>query len=253
MQASPKTIVAFLAVTSWAALAAEVMPIAQQNAMVQKYCAVCHDDAHRNGGLSLQHFDAATPDPSLVAMLISKMKDGAFGAAGLPGQRDQEQALIEALIPKATGAEEWTIERAAATVTASIVQKVASTEHRGEPDLYRLTIECQAGRHEAEMQLSWSPGVPEFDRIMSVAADGKPLLTWKVEGKEKMGNGSDAGSGPGSVILYGTNNPKALNSSMPLPVQTLIIDDLFPKQTVVFPFARLPQTARQELSSCFGR
>jgi hypothetical protein len=39
----------------------DAMPVAQQNALVQKYCAVCHTDVHRNGGLSLQHFDAAHP------------------------------------------------------------------------------------------------------------------------------------------------------------------------------------------------
>jgi hypothetical protein len=45
------------------ALASGAMPVPQQNALVQKYCAVCHSDAHMNGGLSLQHFDAAYPDP----------------------------------------------------------------------------------------------------------------------------------------------------------------------------------------------
>jgi hypothetical protein len=64
--------------------AAELMPVIQQNALVQKYCAVCHDDAHRNGGLSLQHFDASNVDPSLAAMMASKLKTGAIGAAGLP-------------------------------------------------------------------------------------------------------------------------------------------------------------------------
>jgi hypothetical protein len=34
-------------------------PAAQQNALVQRYCAVCHTDAAKNGGLSLEHFDAA--------------------------------------------------------------------------------------------------------------------------------------------------------------------------------------------------
>src|SRR5215510_9580046 len=59
------------------------MPVAQQNALVQKYCAVCHDDVHRNGGLSLQHFDASQLEPSLAAMMVSKLKSGAMGAAGL--------------------------------------------------------------------------------------------------------------------------------------------------------------------------
>jgi hypothetical protein len=90
--------------------AAELMPYVQQNALVQKHCAVCHTDAAKNGGLSLEHFDAAKASPSLTAMLLSKltggvslktaseaafdtnaaaliekkMKSGAMGAAGIP-------------------------------------------------------------------------------------------------------------------------------------------------------------------------
>src|SRR6185369_12281816 len=63
---------------SWGApaTAAELMPPSQQNALVQKYCAVCHTDAARNGGLSLEHFDAAQASPSLTAMLLSKLTGG---------------------------------------------------------------------------------------------------------------------------------------------------------------------------------
>src|SRR4051794_10125534 len=90
--------------------ASGVMPIAQQNALVHKYCAVCHTDAARSGGLTLEHFDAAQAAPSLAAMMVSKltsgvplavvrtaasdpgaaaivahkMKTGAMGAAGIP-------------------------------------------------------------------------------------------------------------------------------------------------------------------------
>jgi hypothetical protein len=39
--------------------AAELIPPARQNALVRTYCAVCHTDATKNGGLSLDHFDAA--------------------------------------------------------------------------------------------------------------------------------------------------------------------------------------------------
>src|SRR5882757_3533382 len=59
------------------AVASDLMPVAQQNALVQKYCAVCHTDTARNGGLTLEHFDAAGVDPSLAAMLISKLTSGA--------------------------------------------------------------------------------------------------------------------------------------------------------------------------------
>ena len=40
------------------AFATDAMPVAQQNALVQKYCAVCHTDAAKDGALSLPHFDA---------------------------------------------------------------------------------------------------------------------------------------------------------------------------------------------------
>ena len=83
------------------------MPPAQQTGLILKYCAVCHSDAHLNGGMSLEHFDAAHADPTIAAMLMSKltnlsiekvmeaqtdptaaslvvkfMKNGAMGAAG---------------------------------------------------------------------------------------------------------------------------------------------------------------------------
>src|ERR1700722_1646584 len=59
------------------------LSVEQQNAIVRRQCAVCHDDVHLNGGLSLQHFDAAHLDPSLAAMIVSKLKNGAMGAAGI--------------------------------------------------------------------------------------------------------------------------------------------------------------------------
>ncbi len=67
---------------AWAA-----MPAAEQNALVKKYCAVCHTDAVRNGGLSLEHYDAAKRDPALAAMMLSKLNGGAMGAAGAGDSR----------------------------------------------------------------------------------------------------------------------------------------------------------------------
>ena len=67
-------------------------------------------------------------------------------------------------------------------------------------------------------------------------------MTYKVEGTEKMGNGTAGTSGPGSVVLR----------AMPLPSQTLTISDVFPDQRVVFPFSKLTSAARHALSTCFG-
>src|ERR1700722_3766807 len=103
------------------AAAAEHMPFAQQNSLVEKYCAVCHTDRLLNGGLSLEHFDAAQAPPSLIAMMLSKLtggvalktaaaapsdisaaalidqkaKSGAMGAAGIPRP---DHATFDALI-----------------------------------------------------------------------------------------------------------------------------------------------------------
>ena len=76
------TVAAFLAVgivASPLAMAGDPMPAPQQNALVQKYCAVCHTDKSRNGGLSLEHFDAAHPDPGVAATMLGKLKSGAMG------------------------------------------------------------------------------------------------------------------------------------------------------------------------------
>jgi hypothetical protein len=58
------------------------MSAAEQNALVKKCCAVCHTDAGKNGGLSLEHYDAAKRDPGLAAMVLSKLNNGAIEAAG---------------------------------------------------------------------------------------------------------------------------------------------------------------------------
>src|SRR5690348_785042 len=86
------------------------LSIARQNALVHKYCAVCHTDASRNGGLSLQHYDAGEPDPQLAAMLLSKLRSGAMGAAGL-GIPDKAtgDAWIADTARQAEGAKQWSV------------------------------------------------------------------------------------------------------------------------------------------------
>jgi len=192
-------------------------------------------------------------------MLASKLKAKAMGAAGLPlPDRATQDALLSALSAAAAGAGEWTVNRTqnsatqAPILTASIVQEVLSAANAGEPDLYRLTLTCYVDTREAEMQLAWSPGVPQTGQLISGAVDGKALFTYKVEGSERMGNGSDVNSGPGAAILYTTKKDSAApRFAMPLPAQTLAIRNLFPDETVMFPFGALTPTVRQTLSTCF--
>ncbi|HVC19989.1 MAG TPA: hypothetical protein VNE16_07920, partial [Vicinamibacterales bacterium] len=67
-----------------AAPAGGAMPVAQQNALVQQYCVGCHDDLQMTGGLSLEHFDAAHPNPTVVAMMVGKLKGGAMPPKNMP-------------------------------------------------------------------------------------------------------------------------------------------------------------------------
>src|SRR5438270_4865108 len=97
------------------------MPAAEQNALVRQYCAVCHTDAARNGGLSLQHYDAARRDPALAAMILSKLNNGAMGAAGqgVPDKLSQT-AWLDSTKEQAAGATEWFFSREDGVVSASI-------------------------------------------------------------------------------------------------------------------------------------
>jgi cytochrome c553 len=58
--------------------AAGVMPLDAQNAFVATTCATCHDDEAKTGGLSLEHFDAATLDRNaeVVEKMIRKLRAG---------------------------------------------------------------------------------------------------------------------------------------------------------------------------------
>src|SRR5712691_1354563 len=167
--------------------AADLMPPAQQNSLVQKYCAVCHTDAARNGGLSLQHFDAAQAPPSLTAMLLSKltggvllktareadsnasaaafvdkkMRSGAMGAAGIPiPDKATIDALIHAFAAASGGAMDWTVERSkdaaasAPILTASILREMPSATNTREAEVYRLIASCNSATQEGEVQLA---------------------------------------------------------------------------------------------------
>jgi len=228
------------------ALSADLMSRGQQNGLVQKYCAVCHTDAVRNGGLSLEHYDAADANPALAAMLLSKLKVGAMGAAGLGNPEETTRAAwTAATAAQAKQAKSWTVirtearESKAPLLVASIVRDVAPREPKGGTPLYRLTVSCNIASHQGEIQLAWSPQ-PQTNRTFFVSVDGGPGIPHKLEGKEeRMGNGSSGTAGLAAATLQG-----------PLPERTLTITDLFPGETVVFPLGDLDQAARQQLGVC---
>ena len=228
------------------ARSAELMSPAQQNALTQKYCAVCHTDAAKNGGLSLEHYDAAYANPQLAAMLLSKLQGGAMGAAGLgiPDKATRD-AWVAATTAQAERADEWTVIHAEASesqaplLIASIVRYVAPRKPEAGMPLYRLILACNVASHQGEIQLAWSPEA-QTNRTFSVSADGRQAISQQLQGREEqMGNGSAGIAGLAAATL-----------SAPLPQETLTITDLFPGETIVFPLGDLDQAARQQLAVC---
>ena len=222
---------ALLLALSSLAFAADIIPFAKQNAMVEKYRAVCHSDAARNGGLSLQHFDASKASPSLIAMMFAKLGTGAFGASGQPFDKADDAALKAAFEEESKGAETWTVERDSTSTTASGLRK-------SENEFYRIIATCDTATKHGSLQLAWAP--EPKNGTLNVSSDlGKPVA-YVIDTHEKMGNGTSSVGAGASVMLNG-----------PLPASSLAVGDLFPGQTVVFFFDTLPADARRELSACY--
>jgi hypothetical protein len=234
--------VAAISTPVWAA-----MPVVEQNALVAKYCAVCHTDAAMNGGLSLQRYDAAKRDPALAAMILSKLTNGAMGAAGngVPDKLAQ-QAWLESTREQAAGAASWFVSREDGHVSADILREVpprktGTTDH----PVYRLRMVCSPSIGIGEMQLTWSPQ-PQTGRTMIAFVDGNAPVEYKIDGEESMGNGGTVQTGHASVLLSNGKGGKLAFAN-----QTLTVRELFPGESVGFPFSELDPKVRAEFRKCF--
>jgi hypothetical protein len=236
----------------WSSLIAAIarmkpMPAPEQTALVKKYCAVCHTDAAKNGGLSLEHYDAAKRDPTLAAMMLSKLDNGAMGAAG-NGTPDKamQQAWLESTREQAIGAKEWFVSREDGVVSASIVRDVAPRRSRSsDMPVYRFRMTCNSSTGAGEMQLTWSPE-PQTGRTLFASVDGHGPIEYRIEGTESMGNGGTARSGHASVVLS-----SGKGGTLAVPLQSLKIEELFPGEAVEFPVKDLDRSALSELRHCF--
>lgn len=224
------------------------MPVVEQNALVKKYCAVCHTNAARNGGLSLEGYDAAIRDPGLAAMLLSKLNNSAMGAAGI-GLPDEatRQAWLQATREQAAGAQYWHVSRDGSTVSVGIVRDVPPrTPGSTDRPVYRLAAVCDPAQTSGQMHLTWSPE-PQTGRTMRVSVDGESPLDYRIEGTESMGNGSAVQTGRASVVLRDHNDRR-----LRLAERSLTVRDVFPGETVEFPFGDLDTRVRAELRQCFA-
>ena len=225
-------------------LLSAAMPVAEQNGLVKKYCAVCHMDAAKSGGLSLEHYNAGLPDPGLAAMILSKLNNGAMGAAGM-GVPDQaaQKAWLDSTVAQAVGATEWHVSRESGRVSAGIVKEVAPRRTGSKVlPLYRLQFACDASG-KGEVQLTWSPEA-QTSRTITVVIDGKQTLEYKIEGNESMGNGQSGAYGHASVML-------SEGQKLRLPSRSLIVRELFAGETVEFAFDGLESDTGRELQRCF--
>jgi hypothetical protein len=252
------------------AVASAMMPVDQQNALVQKYCAVCHTNANPQGGLSLQSFDAAHADPTVAAMLLSKltnglplervrtastdpaaaaaidheMKNSAIHAAGIaPPDAAASRAWVMALAAEADGATQWTVHRTEQGLSASIVREQVAVNDATRMDMCRLTVECSAvsgdaGRQQGEIKLAWAPSGPKTGQEISAAADEGAPRNYKNEKHERMGSNT----GPGDISF----------SATPLPNQSLTAGNLVGGETVTFAFTTLDPAAHRALAKCFA-
>jgi hypothetical protein len=146
------------------------------------------------------------------------------------------------------------------------------TGHRGggmvcSPGGRRGVGEHRAGSAATEARfsgcsdLSRNAGLQHLDPLRRDAVDVVPTASdgalddglgrrqgaeYRIEGKESMGNGGTAETGHASVVLSSGRDGK-----LGLAKQSMTVGDLFPGETVEFPFGDLDGKARSELSGCF--
>lgn len=235
------------------------LAVAEQNRLVQQYCAPCHTDKAPSGGLSLQHFDALTAAPSLAAMMVSKiangtpldtvrasaatadaasimhtqMTGGAMHAAGiaLPPQ-DTIDAFARALAARAERASEWSTEQRGPITFASMAREVPSRSNTA--SMYRLIASCNADTRVAELQLTWAPQPAQGK--LTLNADQATEFTFGIDGSEA------------SFSLF--NSPNAASAAPFWPASVLTATGLFGDHSVEFPFKDLPAATRRALNAC---
>jgi hypothetical protein len=131
-------------------------------------------------------------------------------------------------------------------LTASILREMPSMKDAGEAEVYRLIASCNPATQQGSLQVAWAPVAQSGTLAASV--DGSAAVEYRVEGTERMGNGSGAVlHGLAALMLTEPRN------GLPFPAESLTISDLFPGESVTFSFANFPKEARHEFEACFPK
>ena len=159
-----------------------VLSVAEQNELAHKRCAVCHTDAKPLGGLSLEHFDAAQPDPAIARMMLVKIKDdGAISAAGMPvpppETRDAFIAALAATASHSSPESRWTIDLLVDPLTPNRGHSLVTA--RAELPSGTVLFQCNGASRRAAMQVSGkdnaSPSSVDFDGLSTSV---RAILAW---------------------------------------------------------------------------
>jgi hypothetical protein len=236
--------------------AGDRMPAAQQNALVQKHCAVCHTDAKPSGGLALERFDAAHAEPSVARMMLTKItEDGAMTAAGVPMPDAATfaaftKALSSAAAEDVPGDGDWVVQVGLegkggySLVKASIAREVDS-ETSERSAVYRLALTCGATSRTGawSLETSWKDADgSSAPRAMPVAGDGSVPFSYRVDGGEEQS----------SALQPSGDHSASARSLASFPADVLTISNLFAGERVDFPLARLTPTVRRIFAWCFA-
>ncbi len=255
------------------------LSISEQNEMMQKYCVMCHLDSAMNGGLSLEHFDAATVSPALAAILVNKFTSGVpledvlqpekdalvlstieigkkagapsvMNVAGIPLPGDDEiNGFIMAMAERAENSENWYIKRDGDLISADVVRVSPIPNIEGRRDVnYRLILTCNSDSKEGQLLLSWSP-MPRNGELKAIV-DGEKQFEFVLDHEEPMANGDPGTSAPSSVVLAGSAIMEK-HTGLPLPLDSLQIGGLFPLDPVEFSFNEFQGVDRTQLNACF--
>ncbi|HEY7791988.1 MAG TPA: DUF1592 domain-containing protein [Vicinamibacterales bacterium] len=108
---------------------ADKAKVDQANETVKNFCATCHDDSQMPGGVSFEHYDAATVDPGIAMRMVKKLKAGQMPPPGMPKpDEDALKNLIALMDARSTSGI-----AAAAPVKASLPPlSPLATEHVGD-------------------------------------------------------------------------------------------------------------------------